>query len=106
VRIRGLQSTVALWYLGLDSELLFVGDAGTTEPGRPSRRVGVEWSSYARATPWLTVDGDLALSRARFSDDEPAGNYIPGALERACPESQQSALKTCTPIHPFPDPFA
>src|SRR5262249_14956062 len=24
VRIRGLQSTVALWYLGLDSELLFV----------------------------------------------------------------------------------
>ena len=39
VRIRGLQSTVALWYLGLDSELLFVGDAGTTEAGRPSRRV-------------------------------------------------------------------
>ena len=35
VRIRGLQSTVALWYLGLDSELLFVGDAGTTEAGTP-----------------------------------------------------------------------
>jgi hypothetical protein len=82
VRIRGLQSTVALWYLGLDSELLFVGDAGTTEPGRPSRRTGIEWTNYARVRPWLTVDGDLALSRARFADNDPAGNYIPGALDR------------------------
>ena len=80
--IRGLQSTVAVWYLGLDSELLFVGDAGTTEAGRPSRRVGVEWTNYARLTPWLTLDGDLAFSRARFRDDDPAGDYIPGALDR------------------------
>jgi hypothetical protein len=68
--------------LGLDSELLFVGDAGTTEAGRPSRRVGIEWTNYARLTPWLTVDGDLALSGARFRDDDPAGNHIPGALDR------------------------
>jgi hypothetical protein len=82
VKVRGLQSTVALWYLGLDSELLFVGDAGTTEAGRPSRRVGLEWTNYARVTPWLTVDGDLAISRARFRDDDPAGDHIPGALDR------------------------
>lgn len=37
VRVRGLQSTVALWYLGFDSELLFIGDAGITEASRPSR---------------------------------------------------------------------
>jgi hypothetical protein len=82
VRLRGLQSTVALWYLGLDSELLFVGDAGTTEPGRPSRRLGVEWTNYARVKPWLTVDADLSLSRARFTDDDPVGDEIPGALDR------------------------
>ena len=82
VRVRGLQSTVALWYLGLDSELLFVGDAGTTEAGRPSRRVGMEWTNDARVTPWLTLDGELALSRARFRNDDPAGNYITGALDR------------------------
>ena len=82
VRIRGLQSTVALWYLGIDSELLFVGDAGTTEPGRPSRRVGVEWTNYARLAPWLTLDADLAFTRARFRDDDPAGTQIPGALDR------------------------
>ena len=82
VRIKGLQSTVALWYLGLDSELLFVGDAGTTEAGRPSRRVGVEWNNYWRFTPWLTAEADIAFSRARFIDDDPAGDNIPGALDR------------------------
>jgi hypothetical protein len=82
VRVRGLQSTVALWYLGIDSELLFVGDAGTTEAGRPSRRVGIEWTNYARVTRWLTVDADLAFTRARFTDVDPAGNQIPGALDR------------------------
>lgn len=82
VRIRGAQSTVALWYLGIDSELLFVGDAGTTEAGRPSRRVGIEWTNDARITPWLTVDADLAFTRARFTDNNPAGTRIPGALDR------------------------
>ena len=82
VRIPGLQSTVALWYLGIDSELLFVGDAGTTEPGRPSRRVGFEWTNYAPLRPWLTLDADLAFTSARFTDDDPAGNRIPGALDR------------------------
>jgi hypothetical protein len=82
IRIRGLQSTVALWYLGIDSELLFVGDAGTTEVGRPSRRVGLEWTNYARLAPWLTVDADLAFTQARFTDDDPAGTRIPGALDR------------------------
>ncbi len=82
VRVRGLQSTVTLWYLGLDSELLFVGDAGTTEAGRPSRRVGVEWTNYARLAPWLTLDADLAWSHARFTGDDPAGDFIPGALDR------------------------
>jgi outer membrane receptor protein involved in Fe transport len=82
VRIRGLQSTVALWYLGIDSELLFVGDAGTTEAGRPSRRVGIEWTNYARLTPWLTVDADLAFTDAEFTDDDPAGTRVPGALDR------------------------
>jgi hypothetical protein len=82
VAVRGLQSTVALWYLGLDSELLFVGDAGTTEPGRPSRRMGVEWANYWRIRPWLAADADVSFSRARFRDDDPAGSEIPGALDR------------------------
>ena len=73
---------MAFWYLDLDSELLFVGDAGTTQAGRPSRRVGLEWTNYARIKQWLTLDADLAFTRARFRDDDPAGEYIPGALDR------------------------
>ena len=82
VALRGLQSTVALWYLSFDSELLFVGDAGITEASRPSRRWGVEWTNYARFTPWMTGEVDLSFSRARFSDVDPAGSFIPGALDR------------------------
>jgi TonB dependent receptor/Carboxypeptidase regulatory-like domain/TonB-dependent Receptor Plug Domain len=82
VRVRGLQSTFSLWYLGIDSELLFVGDAGTTEAGRPSRRIGVEWTNYWRVRPWLTADADVSFSRAHFTDDDPAGGRIPGALDR------------------------
>ena len=82
VRVKGLQSTLTAWYLDLDSELLFVGDAETTEPGRPSRRLGIEWTNYWRLKPWLTADGDVAFTRARFRDADPAGDFIPGALDR------------------------
>ncbi|MCC7549139.1 MAG: TonB-dependent receptor [Burkholderiales bacterium] len=77
-----LQSSLSLWYLEQESELLFVGDAGTTEASRPSRRGGVEWINYYRPLPWLLVDAELAVARARFRDDDPAGKRIPGALER------------------------
>ena len=82
VRVRGLQSTFTLWHLGIDSELLFVGDAGTTEAGRPSRRAGIEWTNYWRLRSWLTTDADVSFSRATFVDDDPAGDNIPGALDR------------------------
>jgi len=65
--------------LDLASELVFVGDAGTTEIGRPSRRAGVEWANYLKLAPWLLVDADVALSSARFRDSDPAGPYIPGS---------------------------
>ena len=80
VRIPHLQTSVALWTLGLDSELIFVGDAGTTAAGRPSHRYGVEWTNYYSPRPWLTFDLDVALSKAYFTDDDPAGDVIPGAV--------------------------
>lgn len=77
--IQGLESAVALFVLDFNSELLFVGDAGTTEASRPSRRVGIEWTNRYAVTPWFSLDLDLAFTRARFTDDDPAGNFIPGA---------------------------
>ena len=75
----GSKSSVALFVLDYASELLFVGDAGTTEASRPSRRVGVEWTNHYKPVPWLAFDLDLAMTRARFTDFDPAGDHIPGA---------------------------
>ncbi|VIO72058.1 Vitamin B12 transporter BtuB [Bradyrhizobium ivorense] len=77
--VEGVTSSLAVFVLDFDSELLFVGDAGTTEPSRPSRRVGVEWTNQYKPLPWLTVDLDVAYTRARFTDFDPAGDRIPGA---------------------------
>ncbi|MCC7124708.1 MAG: TonB-dependent receptor [Acidobacteria bacterium] len=80
VRVPGLQSSLSVWTLHLDSELIFVGDAGTTEAGRPSHRYGVEWANYYSPVPWLTFDADLSASRARFTDADEAGDFVPGAV--------------------------
>lgn len=77
----GWQSTLSLWRLNIASELLFVGDAGTTEASRPSRRHGVEWTNFYAVNRWLALDADFSWSYARFSDNAPEGNYIPGAVE-------------------------
>lgn len=79
--VPGLQSSLAVFLLDVDSELVFVGDAGTTEAGRPSRRVGFEFANYYAPTSWLTVDADFAYARARFRNADPAGDRIPGAVE-------------------------
>ena len=79
--IRRFHATAALWALDMASELLFIGDAGTTEASRPSRRVGVEVSAFCNLREWLALDADYAHSRARFRDDDPAGDRIPGAVE-------------------------
>jgi outer membrane receptor protein involved in Fe transport len=77
--IENLTSSLAVFVLDFDSELLFVGDAGTTEPSRPSRRVGVEWTNQYKVLPWMTLDLDLAYTRARFTNFDSAGDRIPGA---------------------------
>ena len=79
--IPGVQSSLALWGLKQDSELLFVGNAGTTEASFPSQRRGVEWINYMRPVDWMLIDAELAVTRARFKDN-PAGDRIPGAVER------------------------
>jgi len=75
------QLALTAWSLDLDSELLYVGDAGATEANRASDRQGFELAVYVTPREWLTLDADLAWSHARFSEPDPAGDYIPGAVE-------------------------
>lgn len=79
--VPGLHSTVSAWWLDIDSELVFVGDAGATEASRPSRRYGVEFANYYTPVPWMTLDADFSFSHARFRDSDPAGRHVPGSVE-------------------------
>ncbi|MES2901335.1 MAG: TonB-dependent receptor [Pseudomonadota bacterium] len=79
--IAGLQSSFSLYRLDFNSELVFVGDAGATEAGRPSRRSGFEFSNYYKPNKYMTIDADIAYARARFRGHDPAGDRIPGAVE-------------------------
>ena len=84
-----LQSTVSLWYLHSDSELMQDGDTGgTVASQQPSNRYGVEWANYYTLTKHLAFDLDAADSIARFTsvdaDDaapgSPGGNHVPEAV--------------------------
>jgi outer membrane receptor for Fe3+-dicitrate len=84
-----LQSTVSLWYLHSDSELMQDGDTGgTTASQQPSDRYGVEWANYYALTKHLALDFDAADSIARFTsvdaDDaapgNPGGTHVPEAV--------------------------
>ena len=77
--IAGLETSLALFRLDFASENLFQGDTGTTEPSRPTRRFGIEWSNHYAATPWLRLEGDLTITNARFSDRDPVGQRVPEA---------------------------
>jgi outer membrane receptor protein involved in Fe transport len=69
--------TASLRALNMDSELVFAGDAGTTEASDPSRRTGVELEGTFNLQSWLAIDSGYAYSRARFRN----GDRIPGAIE-------------------------
>jgi hypothetical protein len=93
VAVPHLQTTLTAWTLSFDSELVFVGDAGTTEAGRPSHRYGLELANYYSPRPWLVFDADLSVSRAHFVDGNPAGDDIPGAVETVI--SAGATLENC-----------
>ena len=71
---------VAFW-LELDSELVFVGDAGTTEPNNGSERFGVEFNTYWHPTEWLSFDASAGYTDARFKDTAAGEDRIPQAIE-------------------------
>lgn len=71
-----LDVAVAYWWLNLQRELVFVGDAGTTEVSSRSRREGVELSAELEILDWLFWQGDLAYSSGELA----GGAKIPQAV--------------------------
>lgn len=77
-----LNSTLALWQLHADSELVFDGDAGVTVAGGPTMRRGIEIANFYRPVRWLTIDADAAVSSARFLRDPLGqGTFVPESID-------------------------
>jgi hypothetical protein len=67
-----LQSTVSLWYLRSNSELMQDGDTGGTSASeQSSNRYGVEWANFYTPVEHLAFDFDISDSRAQFTQIDP-----------------------------------
>ena len=67
----------ALWYLFLEQEFVYVGDAGIVEPSGKTRRYGLDLGLRYQMNDWLFLDADATLTNARSIDDPEGENYIP-----------------------------
>jgi len=71
--------TISTFLMALESELVYVGDAGATEAREKSRRRGIEVSALYAPTSWLLLDTDITVTHARFSGVG-ADNHIPNSV--------------------------
>ncbi|MCS3727209.1 TonB-dependent receptor [Bradyrhizobium betae] len=85
--VPGLDSSLSLFILDQDSEILFSGDAGDTSATRASRRYGFEWTSHYRPRSWIDIDADLAMTHARFRGTDSAQGEVYASLA-GYPEAQ------------------
>ncbi len=74
-------ATLTGFWINLDSELLFVGDAGGTEVNGATERSGIEFSTFLQATDWLAVNFSYTVTDSKFEEDQGGGREIPGAIE-------------------------
>jgi hypothetical protein len=75
-----VSATATAFYLHLDSELVYVGDAGETEASAASERFGGELLFTWRPVDRIDIDLSAAATHARLID-QPGTDYIPNALE-------------------------
>lgn len=67
----------ALWYLFLEQEFVYVGDAGIVEPSGETERYGLDFGLRYQLTDWLFLDSDATLTHARSVNEPEGNNYIP-----------------------------
>jgi hypothetical protein len=67
----------AVWYLFLEQEFVYVGDAGIIEPSGKSRRMGAELGLRYQLNDWLYFDADANYTYARSIEELKGQDYIP-----------------------------
>ncbi len=72
-----LALNVALWYLFLEQEFVYVGDAGIVEPSGKTERSGIDLGLRYQFSNYLYANSDLTLTKARGIEDRNNPTYIP-----------------------------
>ncbi|TDE01759.1 TonB-dependent receptor [Flavobacterium hiemivividum] len=67
----------ALWYLYLEQEFVYVGDAGIIEPSGKTKRMGADLGLRYQLNDWLYFDTDATYTYARSIDEVKGQDYIP-----------------------------
>jgi len=67
--LRGLEIYAAAYLLDLDSEQVWVGDEGVSEPSAATRRSGLEVGARAQLWRWFFADIDATFNKAVFVDN-------------------------------------
>ncbi|MEM7571960.1 MAG: TonB-dependent receptor plug domain-containing protein [Bacteroidota bacterium] len=67
----------ALWYLFLEQEFVYVGDAGIVEPSGETRRLGFDVGARFQLNDWLFGTLDVNYALARSVNDPDGQNFIP-----------------------------
>lgn len=68
---------VALWWMDLEREFVYVGDAGTTEESGRTRRIGADLEARLVVRPWLWMDADVNWSHGTARDEPADADAIP-----------------------------
>jgi outer membrane receptor protein involved in Fe transport len=75
--IKNIFVDVALWYLFLEQEFVYVGDAGIVEPSGRTGRRGIDVGLRYQLSSKLFLSGDFNYTHARSLDDPEGENLIP-----------------------------
>ncbi|UFH34596.1 TonB-dependent receptor [Flavobacterium acetivorans] len=67
----------ALWYLYLQQEFVYVGDAGIIEPSGKSNRMGADLGLRYQLNDCLYLDADANYTYARSTEELKGQDYIP-----------------------------
>jgi outer membrane receptor protein involved in Fe transport len=73
--------STSIFALDFDSELIYVGDAGVSEPSDPTQRYGIETAAFWNPYEWLAVDASYAYSHSRFKDAPANLDRVPNTVE-------------------------
>lgn len=87
-----IKAALVGFWLNLDSELVYVGDAGTVEAQGGSRRLGFEASVFWQMNEWSDIFVNYSLTHARFR----------GETEDRIPNAVPSVLSAGLKVEPLP----